>query len=144
MFSWFYIGKATNTFLRYPSAIPKLLGGSTKAIDHMDILRKKKWLKNKITNKHLYDFSIELNANDITGVVPGIAVDGLYELGQTEVLRKILKKNMVFIDVGANIGWYTLLSSRIIGNQGVVVSFEPEPNNFALLMKSKEANGFQT
>jgi FkbM family methyltransferase len=40
---------------------------------------------------------------------------------------------MVFFDVGAHFGYFTLLASRIVGSEGQVHSFEPTPNTFAVL-----------
>ncbi|MEM2613511.1 MAG: FkbM family methyltransferase [Nitrososphaerota archaeon] len=44
--------------------------------------------------------------------------------------------NFYVADVGAYRGYYTILSSKIVGPQGHVYSFEPEPNNFQILSKS--------
>jgi FkbM family methyltransferase len=40
---------------------------------------------------------------------------------------------MTFIDIGANIGYYTLLASQCIGDTGLVLALEPEPLNYAVL-----------
>lgn len=46
-----------------------------------------------------------------------------------------------FIDVGANLGYFTCLLSRLTGLNGRVLAIEPEPANFRLLQKNVEANG---
>jgi len=46
----------------------------------------------------------------------------------------------VVVDVGANIGYYTLLFAKSVGKTGKVYSFEPESLNFSLLKKSLELN----
>lgn len=46
-----------------------------------------------------------------------------------------------YIDVGANIGYFSVLLSRLAGNGGIVHSFEPEPGNFALLKRNIDGNG---
>lgn len=43
-------------------------------------------------------------------------------------IRGRLKKGDVAVDVGANIGWFTLLMSRQVGPEGEVIAFEPEPS----------------
>jgi FkbM family methyltransferase len=48
---------------------------------------------------------------------------------------------MVVVDVGANVGYYTLLASRLVGEEGRVFAFEPEPQNYDLLCKNIKANG---
>lgn len=113
MFSLSYLLKASAIFLRYPSAIPRLFWGSNNASDHINMLRQQRWIKSKIARRYLYGFYIELNKNDDTGVAPSISIDGWYEPEQTELLRKILKKKMVVVDIGANIGWYTLFRRKL-------------------------------
>src|SRR2546430_12213065 len=49
---------------------------------------------------------------------------------ERELLRKILVKCAVVVDVGANIGIYSEFLSRYVGPTGVVHSFEPSPDNF--------------
>jgi FkbM family methyltransferase len=143
MFSLAYLCKASLMLLRYPLASTKIFEGSKSVADHIDESRRKRWAKSQITEKHIYGFWIELNKNDHNGVSPSIAIDGWYEPEQTELLRKILKKNMVFIDVGANIGWYTLLATSIIGPGGTAIAFEPEPVSLSLLKKSIKRNEFK-
>lgn len=41
-----------------------------------------------------------------------------------------------FLDIGANFGWYSCLFSRLAGEAGRVVAFEPEPRNFELLERN--------
>ena len=48
---------------------------------------------------------------------------------------------MTVLDVGANLGYYTLLFSTLVGSRGRVVAFEPCPQNFSLLSRSLKANG---
>lgn len=51
-----------------------------------------------------------------------------------------LKRDSVFVDVGSNIGKYTIMMGRRL-NKGVVVSIEPEPRNFKILKRNVELNG---
>jgi len=59
-----------------------------------------------------------------------------WELNETFFVKKYLKSNQTFLDIGANIGWFTLLASEIVGDGGNVISFEPRPDLFRLLKKS--------
>jgi FkbM family methyltransferase len=54
---------------------------------------------------------------------------GLYETETTKRLLSLLRPGALFIDVGANIGYYTLLASRRLGVGGHVLSFEADPSN---------------
>jgi FkbM family methyltransferase len=48
---------------------------------------------------------------------------------------------MVVVDIGANIGYYTLLAAKLIGSVGKVIAFEPSSDNCALLQQSLQVNG---
>jgi FkbM family methyltransferase len=48
---------------------------------------------------------------------------------------------MTFLDVGAHVGYFTLLASRRVGPRGLVVAFEPAPRNFELLLANVWRNG---
>lgn len=56
-----------------------------------------------------------------------------YESGLINYLGRCLREGMVFVDIGANAGWFTLIASRLVGNTGFVYSFEPDPGNFQTL-----------
>ena len=47
------------------------------------------------------------------------------------------------VDVGANIGFYTLIFARLVGETGKVIAFEPDPDNFELLQRNVELNGYR-
>jgi FkbM family methyltransferase len=59
-----------------------------------------------------------------------------------QVLSERLKPGMVFFDLGANIGFFTLLAARLVGVSGKVFSFEPEPGNAERLRRNIERNDF--
>lgn len=66
-----------------------------------------------------------------------------YEPMTTKIISKLIKDGDVVVDVGANIGYYTLLFSRLVGKNGVVYAFEPGPTNFEFLEKNIELNGYK-
>lgn len=55
-------------------------------------------------------------------------------------VRSCLKEGTVFVDVGANIGYYTLIASRLVGPQGRVHSIEPVPSTAAILETNVRLN----
>jgi FkbM family methyltransferase len=57
----------------------------------------------------------------------------LYEHKEIAFLRKHLQPGDVFVDVGANIGLFSLVGSRAVGERGRVVAIEPDPVNFSRL-----------
>lgn len=74
---------------------------------------------------------------------------GYWEKFETNILIDILKvmvkksENIVFVDVGAHIGYYTCIAAKIIDKKGEVYAFEPEPFNYSLLMKNIYINNFK-
>ncbi len=60
----------------------------------------------------------------------------------TEMFKKVVKEGDVVVDLGANIGYFTLLAARLVGKKGKVYAFEPEPINYSLLLKNIELNGY--
>jgi FkbM family methyltransferase len=71
-----------------------------------------------------------------------------YILGASEpevqaTLANCLRKGSVLCDVGANIGFFTLIAARAVGAQGRVVAFEPHARARHVLMRNIERNGFR-
>lgn len=64
-----------------------------------------------------------------------------YERQQTRLFKGLLKPGMVVLDIGANIGYYSLIAARIVGPNGKIYAFEPEPRNYELLEKNISVNG---
>lgn len=62
---------------------------------------------------------------------------------QAAMLRH-LRPGMTFYDLGANIGFYSLLAARIVGAQGAVVAFEADPEVAERLREHAERNHFST
>ncbi len=75
-------------------------------------------------------------------VVGWSVVRGAYESQLTAALQSAIKPGMVCCDLGANIGFFTLLMSKFAGSGGLVYAFEPFPKNFDLLQKSIAENKF--
>ena len=76
-----------------------------------------------------------IGVNDTKGVGADL-LEGEFEPVQTALLSSQLKPGMTFIDVGANIGYYTVIASKIVGNSGRIHCFEPEPQNCRILAKN--------
>jgi FkbM family methyltransferase len=68
---------------------------------------------------------------------------GEWEETETRLFSSFVKRGMTVVDVGANIGYYTLLAARLVGEEGKVFAFEPSPDNFALLKQNVEENGYK-
>jgi len=65
-----------------------------------------------------------------------------YEPFEIFLLERVARKGMTALDIGACIGFHTLVISRCVGESGRVIAFEPAPGNYAVLMRNIRANGF--
>lgn len=72
-----------------------------------------------------------------------IILAGEWEVNETEFVKKFLKEGDVFVDIGANIGWFTLLAADIVGHKGKVYSFEARPDIYYYLNKSVMDSKFE-
>ncbi|MEZ5351933.1 MAG: FkbM family methyltransferase [Bryobacteraceae bacterium] len=71
-----------------------------------------------------------------------LAFRGPLEPGLTHLVERIVRPGMTVADIGANIGFYTLLAARLLGGAGKVYSFEPTPGTFEILRDNIQVNGF--
>ena len=67
---------------------------------------------------------------------------GFWEPDISKLIRENLKKWDTFVDIGANIGYFSLLGSEIVGENGKILAFEPSSKNFAELTKNIALNNF--
>ena len=67
---------------------------------------------------------------------------GQYEPHVTTVFRRLLQPGMSVVDLGANIGYFTMLSASIVGRHGHVLAVEPNPRNVRYLEASRRINAF--
>lgn len=68
---------------------------------------------------------------------------GSYEPELRSIVRAVLPSAGVAIDIGANVGWHTLLMARLVGPQGRVISIEPNPSTREQLLQNVRLNGFR-
>ncbi len=65
---------------------------------------------------------------------------GTYEFAGISALVQNLRTGDSFYDIGANVGYYSIAASKIVGEKGIVFSFEPLPKNVQLLRKHLKVN----
>ena len=68
---------------------------------------------------------------------------GSYESEKVSLFEKTLKKGNIVFDIGAHIGFYSLLSAELTGKDGKVFSFEPLTTNYEYLKKHIEINNYR-
>ncbi len=87
---------------------------------------------------HVFDYKMYLDPNDQGGY-------SIQQDSETEELRFLKEKfgsnsGKTIVDIGANIGFYTLFFAKLVGPKGMVYAFEPEPKNFEILKKNISVN----
>jgi FkbM family methyltransferase len=87
--------------------------------------------KHNFIAKTFFGSKIASNSNDILGRY--LYYFGVWEPNLTNWISQRLAPGDVFVDVGANIGYHTLLASMLVGDTGKVVSIEAFPAIFSLL-----------
>lgn len=89
---------------------------------------------------NLPQFNLYVMPNDYIG--NHIIQSRSYEPHVTKIIKNILRENHVFLDIGANVGYFTMLASTITKNKGKVIAFEPNPQNLQLIYSSIQTNQF--
>lgn len=67
---------------------------------------------------------------------------GVYERGEVRIFSEMVERGMNVLDLGANIGYFTLIAAKLVGPEGRVFAFEPEPKNFSMLERNVRLNGY--
>jgi FkbM family methyltransferase len=67
-------------------------------------------------------------------------VTGLFQSDETRLLQRLTRPGMTFLDVGAYVGYFTILASSWVGPEGHVFAFEPDSLAYEYLVKNIEAN----
>lgn len=65
---------------------------------------------------------------------------GFYERKMKSYLVNVINEGDVVLDLGAHVGYYTLIASKLVGKSGRIFSFEPLPRNLAFLNKHLQLN----
>jgi FkbM family methyltransferase len=86
-----------------------------------------------------HGFRMELDLGD--WVDRHIYALGDYESTTSQLFRALLRPGQTVLDVGANIGYFTLLAARCVGPAGRVLAFEPVPAIRARLIRNVNMNG---
>jgi FkbM family methyltransferase len=92
-----------------------------------------------LRQKHLNGFQMIVRAEEEVG--RELYYKGVFEGEETKFFRNTVRKSSVCFDVGANIGYYSLLFASL-SPQGAVHSFEPVPMNYHILCANSFLNGF--
>jgi FkbM family methyltransferase len=139
----------SNTFSLFRKAVRPLMGlglGSNPIIGYVY-----RYLARKLVPdiEHIIDldgYKLKVHTEKykgIDGLAQQLIFEHSYEPFTTYIFKQLVKPGMVVIDVGANIGYFTLLSAKLVTDTGYVYAFEPEPRNYDALIHNMSINHFQ-
>ncbi len=86
-------------------------------------------------------FKMFVDARDVS-IAPHLVLEGVYEEHTDAVLRRVVKRGMHIVEIGANVGLFTLLMCKCVGARGSVHAFECDPTLARLARDNLEINGF--
>jgi FkbM family methyltransferase len=87
---------------------------------------------------HRHGAIVVLNPND--PVISGALTFGVYEQTETRFFCRACQPDMTFLDIGANVGYYTALAISRIGEHGRIIALEPDRESFEYLKRTVAAN----
>lgn len=125
------------SFLIYKKIFNKLRGSGISRIPGIRFLTF--YITKKIQPEYIEFFgnTIHLSKND--GSL-NLLED---ESNEVDFFKKQIKLNDTIVDIGANIGWYTMIFAKITGEHGKVFAFEPGEDNYFILQKNIVENNFK-
>ncbi|MGH9439706.1 MAG: FkbM family methyltransferase [Terriglobia bacterium] len=110
----------------------------------------REWLWNKWVRPYLLWRPLTFSARTVFGakvlttltdsIQCHIYFFGFWEPTITAYITSQLRPGDTFVDIGANIGYHSLLASHCVGPHGRVIAFEPSPSIYSLLCKNLKAN----
>ncbi len=86
-------------------------------------------------------YKMYVDTRDV-GIASHLMLEGYWEMWITSAMMRMVRRGSVVADIGANLGYFTLLLADLTGAEGRVLAFEPQPNLARLLRKSIDVNGY--
>lgn len=132
-------GKLLTMALKHPTCLVFAPLGVERMVERVSSILRERYERNPVSSTLVAGFTLYLNPQD-RGFISYRVAAGTFEIPITEIFRQVVRPGDCVVDVGANVGYYTLLSAALCGPTGHVLAFEPHPANFALLGRALEAN----
>lgn len=95
--------------------------------------------KRRIRHLRLPEFEMLVQANETVG--RHLSLFGVFEAPESAYFRCVVRDSDICFDVGANVGYFSMLLARL-APRGAIHVFEPIPLNAALIAANRELNGF--
>jgi FkbM family methyltransferase len=86
-------------------------------------------------------YKMFLDTRDLD-LAPHLLIDGYWEIWVTAAMMRTVRRGSVVADIGANFGYFSLLMADLVGPDGRVLCFEPNPDLVPLLTQTMGINNF--
>ncbi|MHB8567543.1 MAG: FkbM family methyltransferase [Nitrososphaerales archaeon] len=129
-------GLLIRTYYKCPFTVRLFLQKIFKALNLWNFFS-----SNELVTQSINGITYELDLNEL--IDSSIYYRHSWEPLTTNVVSKLVKEGMITVDVGANIGYFTLLLAKLVGERGRVYAFEPTDRGFVRLCHNVELNKFR-
>jgi len=92
--------------------------------------------RRQVVKTEFGSFYVDLISNFGSAIIE----NGIYEPEIVDILFLKLKESNIFVDVGANEGYFSTIASKIVGNNGFVIAIEPQKRMIEVIKKNLEIN----
>ena len=112
-----------------------------KFLRKVDWMLSKYLLQKSIIKRRLNEFEMFLDLKT-PGISRTLAIYRTREDDMIEIIKTYLKEGMTILDCGSNIGFYPMLATKLVKENGKVFSIEPDPRNYKILLKNIQISSF--
>lgn len=99
------------------------------------------WRQLNVSVNARYGAKFDLKLPD--SIQTSIFLTGVWEKNMSKLISSALRPADIFVDVGANIGWYTIMASKLVGSTGKVFAFEASPSIYNVLLSNLAKNNIE-
>ena len=133
------------TWLSHPPTVQPfpnwILGCRMEGGDWLSKLRRLAWRKADRPFQIPWLNGLRVRVDGEDELLKSLFLTGLFEPNEFLVLQRLLQPGMTFVDIGANLGLYSLFAAKKIGRLGTVLAFEPSSREFKKLQHNVSLNG---
>jgi FkbM family methyltransferase len=110
------------------------------ALHHVDYYINTSIFKKREVIRKVNSYPMILNFDE-EGLTRHLMIHREREISETETVKRIVRPGMCILEIGANIGYYTILMGKLVGMSGKIYTYEPYPPSVDILIRNVKLNG---